>query len=66
MISRDVLHLEKSESGVWRGGVVFKFAHSTSAAQGLQVRIPGVDPALLIKPCSGSVPHKMEGDWHKC
>ena len=40
-----------------------KFVHSTSAAQGSQVRIPGVDLALLIKPCCGGVPHKIGEDW---
>ena len=38
------------------GGVVVKFAHFTSVAWGLPVRILGMDVALLIKPCCG-VPH---------
>ena len=24
------------------------------------------DLALLIKPCCGRVPHKVEEDWHRC
>ena len=30
----------------------------------MQVQIPGADIALLIKPCCGGVPHKIEEDWH--
>ena len=47
-------------------GVVVDFAHSTSVAWGLQVRILGIDPALLVKPCCGGIPHKIEEDWHRC
>ena len=37
-----------------------KFTHSASAAWGSQVQIPGADLALLVKPCCGDVPHKIE------
>ena len=44
------------------GGVVVKFLHSALAAWGLQVQIPGVDLAPLVKPCCGSITHKIEDD----
>ena len=47
------------------GGVVVKFARSASGAWGSQVRIPGVDLAPLIRPHCGSIPHKIEEDWHR-
>ena len=40
-----------------------KFAHSTLAAWGSQVRILGTDLAPLVKLCCGGVPHKTEEDW---
>ena len=58
------LHLIKQYSlndpgtGGWPDGVVGKFTRSALAAQGLQVRIPGVDLAPLIKPCCGGIPHR--------
>ena len=46
---------------------VVKFARTTSAAQGLLVRIPGTDLALLVKPCCGRRPtFKIEEDGHGC
>ena len=42
-----------------------KFSCSTSAARDSWVQIPGVNLALLIKPCCGSIPHKIEEDWHR-
>ena len=48
------------------GGGVVKFARSALVAWGSQVRILGVDLALLIKPCCGGVPLKIEEDWHRC
>ena len=50
----------------WSGGAVVKFANSALAAQGLQVQILGTDLALLVKPCCGGTPHKIEEDWHRC
>ena len=47
------------------GGVAVKFARSTLVAQGLLFRILGTDLALLIKPCCGSIPHKIEEDGHR-
>lgn len=41
----------------WPSGVVTNFMHSASEAWSLQVQSLGVDPALLIKTCYGSVPH---------
>ena len=48
------------------GGILVEFAHSTSVARGSWVQILGTDLALLVKPCFGSVPHEMEGGWHRC
>ena len=48
------------------GGLVVKFVHSASAAWGSQVLILGPDLALLIRPHCGSIPHKIEKDWHRC
>ena len=41
----------------WPRGVVVKFVHSALVAQGLQVQIPGVDLAPLIRPHCGGIPH---------
>ena len=50
----------------WPGGAAVKFAHFTSVAQGSLVRIPGVDMALLGKPCCGRRPtYKVEEDGHR-
>ena len=51
------------ERGGQPGGVVVKFACSALAARGLQVWIPWVDLAPLVKPCCGGIPHKIEEDW---
>ena len=48
------------------GGIVVKFACSTSVAWGLQIRIKDADPASLVKPHRGSILHKTEEDWHRC
>ena len=48
----------------WPRGVVAKFVCSASGAGGLLVCILGVDLALLVKPCCGVIPHKIEEDWH--
>ena len=47
------------------GGAVVKFACSASAAWGSQVQILKVDLALLVKPCYGGIPHKIEEDWQQ-
>ena len=47
-------------------GIVVRFMHSASLAQGSQVRIPGVDLAPLVKPHCGGIPHKIEENWHGC
>ena len=44
-----------------------KFGRSTSAAWGSLVQIPGVDMALLGKPCCGRNPaYNVEEDGHGC
>ena len=44
-----------------------KFAHFTSVAQGLLVRISGADMAPLGKPCCGRhSTYKVEEDGHGC
>ena len=49
------------------GGAVVKCARSALAARGSLVRIPGVDMALLGKPCCGRRPtYKVEEDGHGC
>ena len=48
------------------GGMVVKFTCSALVAWGSQVCIQGVDLALLVKPHCGSIPHKIEEDWHRC
>ena len=53
--------------GGWPSGAVVKFACSTSAAQGLLVRVLSVDMAPLGKPCCGRCPtYKVEEDGHGC
>ena len=47
-------------------GVVVEFVHSALVALGSQVQILSVDLALLVKPCCGGVPQKIEEDWHRC
>ena len=49
------------------GGAAVKFTHSALAAWGSPVPIPGVDMALLVKPCCGGRPtYKVEEDGHRC
>ena len=44
-----------------------KFTHSALATQGLLVRIPGADMALLVKSHCGRRPtYKVEEDGHRC
>ena len=44
-----------------------KCARSASAAQDSLVGIPGVDMALLGRPCCGKHPtQKVEEDGHRC
>ena len=50
----------------WPSGIAANFAHSASVAWGLWVQILGTDLALLVRPCPGSNPHKIEEDWHRC
>ena len=49
----------------WPGGILIKFMHSTSEAQGSRVWIQGGDLALLIRPCCGGILHKIEEDCHR-
>ena len=63
---RLVCQVQVSKVGVLGASVVVKFTRSTLAAQGSWVQIPGMDLALLIKPCCGGIPHKIEEDWHRC
>ena len=48
------------------GGVGFKFVHSALASPDLQVRIPSVDRAPVVKPHCGGIPRKLEQGWHRC
>ena len=60
------LTFEKKMSWVPARGVVVKFPRSSSVARRLQVQIPGTDLTPLVKPRCGSIPHKIEEDWHRC
>ena len=58
---------KKKDSRDWPSGIVVKFAHSTSAAWGSSVRIPGADPMhCLSSHAVMGVPHKIEKDGHGC
>ena len=48
------------------GGIVVKSMHSALVALGSRVWILSVDLVQLVKPHCGSVPHKIEEDWHRC
>ena len=49
------------------GGAAVKCARSASVAQGLPVRIPGADMALLGMPCCSRCPaYNLEEDGHGC
>ena len=43
-----------------------KFARSAWVARGSQVGLLGADIALLVKPCCGGIPHKVEEDGKGC
>ena len=45
--------VKRQDFGGWPGCPAVKYAHSTSAARGSQVRIPGTHTALLGKACCG-------------
>ena len=67
LVSKQILISKTSASRGWPFGTVVKFACSTSMAWGSPVRIPGVDMALLVKPCCGRCPtHKVEEDGQGC
>ena len=57
-----VLKLKNENFGGWPSGVVVKFVCSASAAHGSRVQTY----ILLIKPCCGGVPSKIEEDGHRC
>ena len=44
------------------GDIVVKFGHLALVAQGLQVRIPGMELTPLVKPPYGGIPNKIEED----
>ena len=48
----------------WPSGVMVKFVCSALVAWGSQVQILSSDLASLVKPRCGSIPHKIEEDWH--
>ena len=57
-----------AQKGGRPGGAAVMFTRSTSEARGSPVWIPGVDMALLDKPCCGRHPtyKKVEEDGHEC
>ena len=54
--------LKRKTKGHGLLNLVVKFMPSVSVAPGSWVWIPGVELALLIKPCCGGVTHKIEED----
>ena len=57
----------KSEGRDWPNGVVVKFAHSTSAAQGSQVQIPGVDLCTAFQAILWwHTIYRIEENYHRC
>ena len=61
------LKCEKRKIGDQPSDAVVKFVLSALVAWGSPVWIPGVDMALLIKPCCGRRPtYKVEEDGHGC
>ena len=48
------------------GSAGVKLARSTLVAWGSQVWIPSANLAPLVKPCYGSIPHKIEEDGRRC
>ena len=58
--------IHKKHISGWPGGTAVKFTHSASAAGGLPVQIPGVDTALIDKPCCGWRPmYKVDENGHE-
>ena len=47
----------RARTGGWTRGPAVKFVYSASPAHGFAGSDPGTDPAPLIKPCCGGVPH---------
>ena len=71
LINKELENIKKNQSemkntGDQPGGVVVKFMHSPLAAWCLQVQIPDVDLALLVKSCCGSISYIIEENWHRC
>lgn len=49
------------------GGVMVKFAHSASVAQGSQLQISGMDLYTTHQAMLWWLPtYKIEEDWHRC
>ena len=60
-----VCDFKRATIQVWPGGTAVGCARSASAAWGSRIQIPGVDMALLGKPCCGRCPtHKVGEDGH--
>ena len=47
-------------------GIEVKLLHSTSAAQGLQVQIPGMDLCASSSHAVAASHIQIEEDWHRC
>ena len=57
----------KMTSWGWPSGIVVKFAHSASAAQGSWVWIPSADLHSALQAMLWWHPtYKIQEDWHRC
>ena len=58
---------DKNRTSGQPSGVVVKFAHSASAAQGSLVQMPGADLHTAHQDMLWQCPiYKAEEDWHRC
>ena len=59
-------HHNKANYWGWPSGIVVKFMHVTSVPRVRRFGSQARTYTPLIKPCCGSIPHKIEEDWHRC
>ena len=67
LVAEEIWLLKSKRERGWPGGIVIKFAHSTSAAQGSRVWIPGADPHIACQAMLWKCPtYKIEEYWPRC